>query len=280
MAVINRKEEFEPKNYIITREKTDERGNTVKESYLPVKYRVLWFRIEHPNGKIVQIPKVQTDSQGRLFCTAEAKVYTDEDKENDSFLANGFGTRYYDDSELGKNFIQTACTAAVGRALSFAGYGTEGCGRDEISDEVISDQPVIEFSYNPTPTVTPDAKNSDSSEDVFDKMHPVPASHIAANDKETEEPSGTADCDETDSDFERLSPEERVEKLPGKIPTSVDEADLTVISYGAFSGKTFGELKSQDKARFFLRWYIENTEAMHHPADAKAAELILNTLSV
>lgn len=94
--------------------------------YLPVAGRVEWFRSEQPDGRIVtglDIDKVQKTAaatarvfrrvDGRLICVATGtacKTATDETGATD---------------EIGKNYIECAETAAIGRALHYAGYGTQ-----------------------------------------------------------------------------------------------------------------------------------------------------------
>ena len=94
--------------------------------YLPVAGRVEWFRNEHSDGRIVTTLDIDKEKQtavatariflridNRLVCTSTGtacKTVTDEAGITD---------------EIGKNYIECAETAAVGRALAYAGYSTQ-----------------------------------------------------------------------------------------------------------------------------------------------------------
>ncbi len=117
---LNEVEGFEPKNYL--RKENSENGVSF---YLDTKYRLLWFRLKYQHGKIVKLPKALTKD----YATFEVRIYADVNDSPENFLANGFASRYRDDSnkEFGLNFVESAETAALGRALKDAGFGTQFC---------------------------------------------------------------------------------------------------------------------------------------------------------
>jgi hypothetical protein len=47
IPAINAVEGFNPAEYVRV---TEENGN--RDAYLDAKYRILWFRLHHPNGKL------------------------------------------------------------------------------------------------------------------------------------------------------------------------------------------------------------------------------------
>jgi len=281
MAIANAKV-FNPSDFLVTKERIREDGIVVTEQYLPVKHRVRWFRMNHPNGKISSEPEVLTDANGRLYCMAEAKVYTEATNDVEAYLANAFGVKYFDDTtDIGRNFIQTACTAAVGKALAFAGYGTEECDASEISDDVIADQPMITIT---SPKTADNKHNNTVAENAQPEQKPdvsniplVPASSLP---KKRGPKKKSVDVIEYIVEPGDSTPATVTNETANvKVPTTLEEASETVISYGSFAGKTFGELKENAKAMFFLRWYVENAESVSHPADTKAAEILLKTFS-
>ena len=117
---LNRVEGFEPKDYL--RKEASEDGISM---YLDTKYRLLWYRLMYPKGKIIKIPK----TLNKDYATFEARIYADVNDAPENFLANGFASRYRDDTneQFGMNFVEMAETAALGRALKDAGFGTQFC---------------------------------------------------------------------------------------------------------------------------------------------------------
>jgi hypothetical protein len=100
--------------------------------YLEVKYRLVWFREEHPTWSIetefVSITDksacaraVVRDEQGRIIATSHKF-------ENE----RGF-----------PDFIEKAETGAIGRALALIGYGTQFCADELDEGDRIVDAPVV-----------------------------------------------------------------------------------------------------------------------------------------
>lgn len=163
VKALNNVDGFEPKNYL-REEKTDE-GTSV---YLDTKFRLLWFRLKYPDGKLVKIPK----ALNKDYATFEVRVYSHKDDTPDNFLANGFASRYRDDGneKFGLNFVESAETAALGRALKDAGFGTQFCDIALPNDQTIVDAGVnISFDCgndelpNPDEDGVPAMDNSDEA---------------------------------------------------------------------------------------------------------------------
>ena len=65
----------------------------------------------------------------------EARIYLDKCDQEDNYVANSFSQKFRsDDPKFGDKFLEMAETAAVGRALSDAGYGVQFADVGEEND--------------------------------------------------------------------------------------------------------------------------------------------------
>ena len=114
-------EGFDPKQYARTIRDADGQESL----YLDVQYRKMWFRLCNPTGKIVK--KICT-FDGNL-AVVEARIYLDRNDAPENFVSNAFAQRFVDPNnpEYGTRYLESAETAAVGRALADAGYGLQFC---------------------------------------------------------------------------------------------------------------------------------------------------------
>lgn len=147
---------FNPKDHLM-----DMRG----KDYLEVKWRLVWFRDEHPTGKITTAvlsfdpPVVQatiTDADGNL-------------------LSTGIGAPKLMGVAKDRPF-EGAETAAIGRALAHAGYGTQFTGEDE--GDNLADSPVARKPAKPATngtqngaTKTPPAWKADAIKWMVDEKY-------------------------------------------------------------------------------------------------------------
>ena len=100
------------------------------QKYLTVQYRVVWFREEHP---LWQITTDIIESKDGFV----VKATISDDKGFVVATAHKW-------SGSNKYPLECAETGAIGRCLSFIGYGTAHCG-DELSEgEELADSPVGE----------------------------------------------------------------------------------------------------------------------------------------
>lgn len=99
--------------------------------YLEVKYRLVWFREEHPNWSIeTELLSVTQDS---AYARAVVKDET----------GRIIATSHKFESKRGfPDFIEKAETGAIGRALALVGYGTQFCADELDEGERIVDAPV------------------------------------------------------------------------------------------------------------------------------------------
>jgi hypothetical protein len=121
---------FKPEQHLISLRKGG------KPDYLETKWRLAWFREsdEHPNGSIMtevldkDAPLVKAtvyDADGRVLASAHAGA---DDKGGNKVWSG--------------RSIEKAETAAVGRALAMAGYGTQFVGDD--LDDGVADSPATQ----------------------------------------------------------------------------------------------------------------------------------------
>lgn len=127
---------FDPARYITKiarRQKTDDGYKMVASDYLEVKWRLLWFRTEHPDGHIaVEV----------VSLTSDAAVMRATVSWPDGGSSSDIGSETAGDW---KDFTEKAATKAIGRALASLGYGVQFCGDHEFDDgsgERVVDAPV------------------------------------------------------------------------------------------------------------------------------------------
>lgn len=101
------------------------------KKYLECKWRLMWFRDDHPNGKV---STEMLSSDPLLF---RASVLTAEGE----LLATGHGSATAKPGAVwtGRE-VEKAETAAISRALGHAGYGTQFTEDDELTH--LADSPV------------------------------------------------------------------------------------------------------------------------------------------
>lgn len=127
VAALNRVEGFNPMELARTLTKEGRED----QLYLDVKYRKLWFRLVHPLGKIVSSIRSFTEN----MAIVEARIYLDKCDAEENYIANAFSQRFRtNDPNFGDKFLEMAETAAVGRALSDAGFGLQFADVGEEND--------------------------------------------------------------------------------------------------------------------------------------------------
>lgn len=127
VAALNRVEGFNPMELARTLSKEGQED----QLYLDVKYRKLWFRLVHPLGKIVSSIRSFTEN----MAIVETRIYLDKCDAEENYIANAFSQRFRtNDPNFGDKFLEMAETAAVGRALSDAGFGLQFADVGEEND--------------------------------------------------------------------------------------------------------------------------------------------------
>ena len=131
---LNRVEGFDPRRYMRT---IQDEGQPARY-YLDVAFRKLWFRLKYPEGKIVKHILKLTDQ----VAIVEARVYLNRNDEPDNFISNALAQKYMTaDTQFGNKYVELAETAAVGRALSDAGFGLQFADKEEDIDPEVTEAP-------------------------------------------------------------------------------------------------------------------------------------------
>lgn len=140
------KTSFNPKEHLMQLQGKD---------YLPVAWRIVWFREANPTGSIAtELIAADTTIIIRAVVSTEAGI-----------LSTGYGTA----PAAGKGSwtgraIEKAETAAIGRALAHAGYGTQFTDDDE--GDSLADSPITPKNGSNTQTPTQPPKNANKPASV------------------------------------------------------------------------------------------------------------------
>ena len=131
---LNKVEGFDPRKYMRLIQNEGQAG----KYYLDVAYRKLWFRLRYPEGKIVKKILKLTEQ----VAIVEARVYLNRNDDEDNFISNALAQKYMTaDDQFGNKFVELAETAAVGRALSDAGFGLQFADREGDIDPEVTEAP-------------------------------------------------------------------------------------------------------------------------------------------
>lgn len=144
------------------------------KEYLEVKYRLVWFREDHPDWSI------ETDLVSVTDVSAYAKATIRDDK------GRVIATSHKFESIQGfPDFIEKAETGAIGRALALIGYGTQFC-----ADELDEGKRIVDAPAAPARV----QRVSNFPNDRIAKPAPAVASseEQSEEDSEQEEPSGSS----------------------------------------------------------------------------------------
>ena len=129
---LNRIEGFDPRKYMRI---IQEEGGKVTY-YLDVAFRKLWFRLKYPEGKVVKKILKLTEQ----VAIVEAKVYLNRSDAEENFVSNAFAQKYFSaEDSFGSKYVELAETAAVGRALTDAGFGLQFSDRDGETDPQVTE---------------------------------------------------------------------------------------------------------------------------------------------
>ena len=114
------------------------------KEYLEVKWRIVWFREDHPaeEGWGIVTKPLKIDERLTIY---RAEVVDPDGR----VVATGVKS----ETPAGfADFIEKAETGSIGRALALLGYGTQWCAEELDEGARIVDSPVV---HPPAPPVTP-----------------------------------------------------------------------------------------------------------------------------
>lgn len=118
----------------------NERMTKIKgKDYLEVKWRLVWFREEHPDWNL-DTTLLHSDETTAIF---SCKIYDQTGRQ----VSSGHGSESTKDWN---DYIEKAETKAIGRALAMLGYGTQFAPELDEGERIV-DAPVNRKNHGPTP---------------------------------------------------------------------------------------------------------------------------------
>ena len=305
VAALHQVEGFDPRKFMRLIQKEDQSSRY----YLDVAYRKLWFRLCYPEGKIVKTIRSITAQ----MAIVEARVYLNKNDPDDSYVANAFAQKFREDSEIGQKYVELAETAAVGRALSDAGFGLQFADREKEMDPEVTDAPIDEEVMAGTPICpenTPEEVfGSSVGEPLMEDMIPgqcgiedyIPmpdeVMRVAEASKEEVQqpkaalqpkaaPQPTKKSEQTPQEQfmqNNVAPESTVgitrdmpvNDIYGKLTR--DLAVKVVVSAGCYKGKTLGQIAVEKPGS--LQWYVDSYKGPDNLLRAAAKYLLDQALA-
>lgn len=300
VAALHQVEGFDPRKFMRLIQKEDQSSRY----YLDVAYRKLWFRLCYPEGKIVKTIRSITEK----MAIVEAKVYLSKNDPEDSYVANAFAQKYrMDDSEIGQKYVELAETAAVGRALSDAGFGLQFADREKEMDPEVTEAPIDEEVMAGTPicpeNIPEEVFGSSVGENLMEDMIPgqcgiedyIPMPdeimQVAEASKEEAQPPKAAPQpmkkpEQTPQEQfmqNNVAPESTVgitrdmpvNDIYGKLTR--DLAVKVVVSAGCYKGKTLGQIAVEKPGS--LQWYVDSYKGPDNLLRAAAKYLLDQALA-
>lgn len=249
IPAINAVEGFNPADFV--RNTIGDEGET--DLYLDVKYRLLWFRLHRPNGKI-DSEIIQIDGRSAVVC---CRVYADKSDPADQFIGKAYSQRFSTEERFGDRFLETAETAAKGRALADAGYGTQFCMNGETLASIIADAPI---------KMPPDEEPEHPGNVAVTFTAQQPEGYVQMS-------SGAKTQKETPMQQVKPTASEPPKTLDEylKIMT-LDQAKTVKVDFGRFSGWTLGDIALKNPGD--LAWYVKNYSGHNLALKAGATKLL------
>ncbi len=196
---------FNPEKYLISMGRNKD---GTPRMYLQTAHRILWFRTENPLGRITT-DLVQVDPYPVMRATVSTA--------DGMVLATAYGSAQPKaGSVYAGREIEKAETAAVGRALGMAGYGTQFDGDSD--DDNLADSP-MERPATPEPAPQSSTTVADKRKEAWRKFAAYWNKEQKLNNAKLCEILGVADLLEYDGNFEDAN-HEVLEWLAG-----MDEAE-------------------------------------------------------
>ena len=200
-------------------------GTPTEEVFLPVKDRVSWFRMIYPKGRIIPIIKEANSS----FVLAEASIYLDGNPDTLP-IATAINAIEFDDPIYGgAKAYQSAETCAIGRALAFAGFGTQVAGGE-------LETPIIYAGAVPKKNNTPASDIDNLVEDDIPQQEKTTVKKMAEKKEEKRKVAPVASAVPKNVSSDNKEP----------MPFEVIKDDVVNPSEDAYDKKVIDELKNMD----------------------------------
>ena len=300
VAALHQVEGFDPRKFMRLIQKEDQSSRY----YLDVAYRKLWFRLCYPEGKIVKTIRSITEK----MAIVEAKVYLSKNDPEDSYVANAFAQKYREDSEIGQKYVELAETAAVGRALSDAGFGLQFADREKEMDPEVTEAPIDEEVMAGTPicpeNIPEEVFGSSVGENLMEDMIPgqcgiedyIPMpDEIMQVEEASKEDAQPPKAAQQPTKKPEQTPQEQfmqksvapevavsitrdmpVDEIYGKLTR--DLAVKVVVSAGCYKGKTLGQIAVEKPGS--LQWYVDSYKGPDNLLRAAAKYLLDQALAL
>lgn len=198
--------------------------------YLDVKYRLLWFRLHRPDGKIdTEIIHVD-DKSAVVSC----KLYENKSDPAEQYIARSCAQRFASQEKFGDRYLEIAETAAIGRVLAAAGYGTQFCGSADMLGDVIADSPIDIAAMEDAEPVTPEVSSHVVHQVKTITPAPAPAAPIAAA------PAPTPKLETVDDYLNHMT---------------IEDAKNVIVDVGRYAGSKLGEIVMSNPRD--LEWYVK-----------------------
>jgi hypothetical protein len=249
VSQLNRVEGFDPKKYMRIIQKEGQPGRY----YLDVAYRKLWFRLRYPEGKIVKKLVRLTDQ----VAIVEARVYLHRNDEEEGFVSNALAQKYQtNDGEFGNKYVELAETAAVGRALSDAGFGLQFADMEGDFDPEVTESPIDGQVMSGVPIIQEDTHTEgvfydEGVETDMEGYTTTEAVHVAK----------AAVQDRRHMNSVPQNGAKTADKIRNDMPVAEiysmldrDTAAAVVVTMGFNKGKTLGQVAVEKPNS--LKWYV------------------------
>lgn len=297
VAALNRVEGFDPMSLA---RRIDNEGQE-QQLYLDVKYRKLWFRLVHPFGKIVSRIVSFTDN----MAVVEALIYLDRNDPVDSYVAKAFSQKFRsEDPQFGSKFLEMAETAAVGRALSDAGFGLQfaDVGEENDPEQTEAGIPVpgnytqkAAMPENPIPNGNTGTRPMGTGLPAQDMQSQGSGmmrefyQQAQSNGSVIGQPAmGNTPVSGVGNTLQQNPQWGMNQQMQGQAPSGIldqslpvqelvqrmnyEQATQVVVSMGKYKGKTMGQVAMEDPG--ILDWYVNTYQGNNHLIPA-AAQVIL-----
>ena len=272
VAALNRIDGFEPMELA----RVIENEGMEPQLYLDVKFRKLWFRLCNPTGKISK----KIISLNENMAIVEAKVYLDKDDQPDSYVACALSQKFRTaDPKFGDKFLETAETAATGRALADAGYGIQFIeGEENDSNLALEERDLNPVDAGiPIPQGNPRFENQNMPQGAQLQNYytntgyqsaPQTVYRTAPPNTGATYPQGQTEGKQAQAPLDARKPVDELIRL-----LNFEQAKAVVIDgNGVNSGKTMGQLAIENPGS--LQWYVNNYKGRNNLLRAAARVLL------